>query len=358
MSVDVKRHSLAGAGLTLGLLAAAMSGCTTSSSVPSAAPTASVTPTRSTSPAPTLSLVVEPDAGYQPIDDFIAAARNSLDMTMYQLQDTAVQDALKAAAARGVTVRVLLDSDTEDGGDPTMNQAAYADLSAGGVEVRWAWSGTLWHQKSLVRDGAEALVMTCNLYSPYYSVLRDFVVRTDNRQTVDGLTATFAKDWEATDVAPTAGVAPSGSELVWSPGAQPPLVALIDSARPGATIWAEDEQLDSPAIQDALVSAAGRGVTVNFLMSYDPDWASGLTALSQGGVNVRVYQPNAPIYIHAKALTVDDEVAYVGSANFTTAMTDQNRNAGLITRDPGVVAGISSTIEVDFAGAAPYVPGS
>ncbi|MCG2802370.1 MAG: phospholipase D-like domain-containing protein [Cellulomonas sp.] len=352
------RHPLAMTALTVALLAAAVTGCSASSSTSSATPTASATSTSSTSQAPTLSLVVEPDAGYQPVYDFIAGARVSLDMTMYQLQDTAAQDALKAAAARGVTVRVLLDSDIQDGGSPTMNQAAYADLSAHGVEVRWAWSGTLWHQKSLSRDGVEALVMTCNLYQPYYSAVRDFVVRTDNRATVAGMDATFDTDWAATDVAPTVGVIPEGSDLVWSPGAQEPLVALIDSARRGSTIWAEDEQLDSPAIQDALVSAAGRGVTVNFLMTTDPDWAAGLTALSQGGVNVRVYQPNAVIYIHAKVLTVDDEAAYVGSANFTTAMTDQNRNVGIITTDPGVVSGISSTIESDFAGAAPYVPGS
>jgi phosphatidylserine/phosphatidylglycerophosphate/cardiolipin synthase-like enzyme len=69
-----------------------------------------------------------------------------------------------------------------------------------------------------------------------------------------------------------------------------------------------------------------------------------------------VYQPNAPIYIHAKALTVNDDTAYAGSANFTTAMTDQNRNVGIITKDPGVVRGIRSTIASDFAGAAPFTP--
>ena len=150
---------------------------------------------------------------------------------------------------------------------------------------------------------------------------------------------------------------PSGSDLVWSPGAQTPLVDLIDSARLGTTIWAEDEQLDSQPIQQALVSAAKRGVTVNFLMTYSSDWASGLAALSQGGVHVKVYQPNAPIYIHAKALTVNDDTAYEGSANFTTAMTDQNRNVGIITKDPRAVGGIRSTIASDFAGAARLAPG-
>jgi len=349
------RRSLAAMALTIALLATAVSGCTTSAPTPPPSPTATTAPT---APKPTLTLLVEPEAGYQPIYDFISDARVSLDMTMYQLSDTKAQDALKAAAERGVEVRVLLDSDTQSGGNSTMNQAAYSDLVASGVDVRWAWSGTLWHQKSITRDGDAAAIMTCNLYEPYYSVVRDFVVMTDNRATVAGMAATFEKDWEATSSPPTSGVVPSGSDLVWSPGGEPALVDLIDSARAGTTIWAEDEQLESKLIQQALVSAAKRGVTVNFLMTYVSDWESGLAALSEGGVNVRVYQPNAAIYIHAKALTVNDDTAYVGSANFTAAMTDENRNVGIITDDSGVVDGISSTIESDFAGAAAFTPGA
>jgi len=182
-------------------------------------------------------------------------------------------------------------------------------------------------------------------------------VITEDRATVAGMEVTFDKDWQFTSSPPTSGVVPSGSDLVWSPGAQTPLVDLINSARPGTSIWAEDEQLGSPPIQQALVSAAKRGVAVNFLMTYSSDWASGMAALSQGGVHVRIYQPNAPIYIHAKALTVNDDTAYEGSANFTTAMTDQNRNVGIITKDAGVVRGIRSTIASDFAGAAPLATG-
>ena len=340
------RLTFAAMALCATVLATAVSGCT----VP--LPPAQKPP--EPAPAPAQELIVEPQAGYQPIYDFIDGASKSVDMTMYQLQDTKAQDALKAAANRGVRVRVLLDSDIQGGGSPTMNKAAYSDLTTSGVEVRWAWPGTLWHQKSITRDGTDAAIMTANLYAPYYPIVRDFAVFTNNRATVAGMDATFERDWEATGSPPATGTVPPGSELVWSPGAQTPLVDLIDSARSGTTIWTESEQLDSLPIQQALVSAAKRGVTVNYLMTYDSDWAAGLNALASGGVHVRVYQPSAPIYIHAKALTVNDDTAYAGSANFTTAMTDQNRNVGIITKNPAVVSGIRSTIASDFAGAAPY----
>jgi phosphatidylserine/phosphatidylglycerophosphate/cardiolipin synthase-like enzyme len=300
------------------------------------------------------SLTVLPQDGYQPIYDFIAGAKKSLDMTMYQLADPTAQAALIAAAGRGVVVRVLLDSDPEGGGGMKANQAAYDDLNGNGVQARWAWSGTLWHQKSMIRDGEAAAVMTANLYAPFYPIVRDYVVITHNIATVSGMEDTFNHDWDNTNSPPAEGVIPAGSELIWSPGAEPGLVNLINSALPGTTLYAEDEQLDSPPIEQALIAAVQRGVTVNLTMTYSSSYVSGLNTLAAGGVHVSLYQPDAAIYIHSKAISVNNDTVYVGSSNFTTEMTDQNRNVGLITRDPAVVQGITSTMAGDFAGATPY----
>ena len=79
-------------------------------------------------------LVTEPQAGYQPIYDFISAAKKTIDMTMYELSDPKAQAALIAAAKRGVTVRVLFDSDNANGNGKTVNQPAYDDLKANGVK--------------------------------------------------------------------------------------------------------------------------------------------------------------------------------------------------------------------------------
>jgi len=299
-------------------------------------------------------LTILPQSGYQPIYDFISGAKTSIDMTMYQLADPTAQAALKAAAQRGVTVRVLLDSDPEGGGGMKLNQAAYDDLNANGVEAKWAWPGTLWHQKSITRDGDAAAVMTCNLYAPFYPIVRDYAVITHNTSTVSGMEDTFNNDWNNTNSLPTQGDVPAGSELIWSPGAEPGLVELIDSARPGTTLYAEDEQLDSPPIEQALIAAVQRGVTVNLTMTYSSSYVSGFNTLAAGGVHVSLYQPNAPIYIHSKAISVNNNTVYIGSSNFTTEMTDQNRNVGIITQDPTVVRGITSTMAGDFAGATPY----
>jgi phosphatidylserine/phosphatidylglycerophosphate/cardiolipin synthase-like enzyme len=198
--------------------------------------------------------------------------------------------------------------------------------------------------------------MTCNLYAPYYPVVRDFAVVTSHPPLVHGLETTFDADYADTHRPPVRGTAGSakGMSLVWSPGAQKPLVKLIGSAAPGSTLYAETEQLDSPAIERALVAAVRRGVTVDLTMTYDAQWAAGMDTLKAGGVNLRVYQPGAPLYIHAKALSVNGDTAYVGSANLTTAMTSADRNVGVITTRQTIVRGVTSTLAGDFAGAAPY----
>ena len=124
-------------------------------------------------PPATYTLITEPQAGYQPIYNFISVAKKTVDMTMYELSDATANAALIDVAKRGVAVRVLFDSDTAPGGGKEVNQAAYNDLKANGVKVKWAWPGVLWHQKSIVRDGNAVAVMTCNLYAPDYPVLRD-----------------------------------------------------------------------------------------------------------------------------------------------------------------------------------------
>lgn len=305
-----------------------------------------------TTTAPTYRLTTEPEAGYQPVYRFIAGARKTLDMTMYSLVDPAATAALIAAAQRGVKVRVLLDSTS--GGNKAANQPAYNDLKAHGVKVRWAWPGVLWHQKSIVRDGRAVAIMSCNLNAAYYPVIRGWIVITNRPATAAGVEATFNADYAKNHKPPTPGAVPKGSELIWAPGAQRRLVKLIGSARPGTTLYAEDEQLDSAAIEQALIAAAKRGVTVNLTMTNTGAYLSAFNTLVAGGVHVSLYAPTAPLFIQSKAISVNGRTVYVGSINFTTAMMNQDRNMGIITTDATLVQGITSTMASDFAGATPY----
>jgi phosphatidylserine/phosphatidylglycerophosphate/cardiolipin synthase-like enzyme len=109
--------------------------------------------------------------------------------------------------------------------------------------------------------------------------------------------------------------------------------------------------MDEPAIEDALQSASRRGVDVEVLMSMQTSWLTAFRALTASGVKIRTYDSKALIYIHAKAIIVDDMKAFVGSENFSGPSLDDNRELGIIFSKPDIISSIQKTFESDWAGA-------
>lgn len=294
-------------------------------------------------------LLVEPDDGQGPVDRFIARARRSVELTMYELADPAAEAALMADAARGVEVRVLLDR--ADAG-AAVNAPAAAALAAAGVHVTWAPAGELLHQKTVTVDGTASLVMTGNLTARDEPATRDLAVVDTGHGDVAAIETTFAAD--VAGVPPAAGG--PGTDLLWSPGSEGALLHLVDSAR--HTVVAESGEMDSPAVETALEGDARRGVDVDVVMSDSPSWWPAFGALAAAGVHVHVYRGESPRYIHAKAVLVDGgrvgQRAFVGSQNFSTASMRYDRELGVVTSDPAVLSRLGSVLSGDVRGAAPW----
>lgn len=312
--------------------------------------TTSLSGPTSTQPAPStstvapteLSLIVEPQAGMTPIYNFMSSARQSLDMTMYELSDPAAEHILITDHDKGVRVRVLLDHDYIGG---SVNQPAYSALSAAGVPVAWANDSEIFHQKTITVDGAASAIMTGNLTPQYYSTTRDFVVMDSQAADVAAIESVFASDWSG--AAPSPG--PQGADLVWSPGAQPQLVALIQSA--AHTVVVENEEMGSTAIEEALEADAHRGVNVTVVMTSDSEWDGAFSELESAGVHVVLYpDTSSALYIHAKVIDVDSAKAFLGSENFSTASLDHNRELGVVTASTSVTGPLSVALFSDIAG--------
>jgi hypothetical protein len=295
------------------------------------------------------SLVTEPADDYKQIYTFINSATTSLDMTMYELTDTTAEDDLAADAARGVTVRVILDQNLEK----SNNTPAYTYLSEHGVSVHWAWTTyAATHQKTITVDGKESAIMTGNLTPEYYSTSRDFAVFDTDAADVAAIEKVFDADFTNTSVTPGAG-----DDLVWSPTtAQTDLVDLIDSAT--KTLSVENEEMSDTAIVNALAAAAKRGVLVEVTMTDSSDWTSEFNTLTAAGVYVNTYAASASLYIHAKVIIADaglaDQSIYLGSINFSSASLTENRELGLIIDDPSLLASVNATVASDFAGGTSY----
>jgi cardiolipin synthase A/B len=256
-----------------------------------------------------------------------------------------VEQTLIADHERGVRVRVLLDQDYSG---KSVNQPAYSTLSAAGVPVAWANDSEIFHQKTITVDGTESAIMTGNLTPQYYATTRDFVVMDGQAADVAAIESAFATDWSG--AAPSA--ARPGVDLVWSPGSEPQLAALITSA--SRSVVVENEEMDSTAIEDGLESDARRGVDVTVVMTADADWDSAFSQLASDGVHVVLYpDTSSALYIHAKVIDVDSAKAFVGSENFSTASLDYNRELGLITSSASVLGPLNSALSGDIANGQP-----
>ncbi|MHB1855589.1 MAG: phospholipase D-like domain-containing protein [Acidimicrobiales bacterium] len=289
------------------------------------------------------SLMVEPQDGMTPIYNLMSSARRSLDMAMYELSDSTAQQILIADHQRGVRVRVLLDKDYHGG---SVNQTAYSALSSGGVQVAWANGSEIFHQKTITVDDTVSAIMTGNLTSRYYSTTRDFAVVDTEASDVTAIESVFATDWSG--AAPSPG--PGGGDLVWSPGSEPELVSLIDSAH--RSLVTENEEMDSSGIENALESDARRGVQVTVIMTSNSEWDSAFSSLEAAGVHVVQYpDASSALYIHAKVIDADGSGAFIGSENYSTASLDYNRELGLITSSSAVLGRLDTTLAGDITGA-------
>jgi phosphatidylserine/phosphatidylglycerophosphate/cardiolipin synthase-like enzyme len=317
-----------------------------------------------------LSLITEPDDGMASLLTMVRDASTSVDLEIYELDDPQVEGVIAADEQRGVAVRVLLSAGYY-GASSTANGSAYDFLLAHGVAVRWSPSYfSLTHEKSLVVDGDRALIMTFNLVSKYYATGRDFGIVDDDASDVAAMERTFGDDWKGSD-GDTGAVTDSssasvggndgnvGDDLVWSPGAEPMLLALISGATKSLYIY--NEEMADMDVTKALIDAAGRGVAVYVDMTGAEEWKWEFAELATAGVHVRTYADTPDVlYIHAKVIVADggsaSACAFIGSENFSAASLGENRELGIVIQDQKIIAQLMKTFTIDWRGATPFVP--
>lgn len=285
----------------------------------------------------------------------VDAARHSVAVEFYIMSWDASTDrffeALRRAAARGVPVRLLVDH---------LGSRKYPDwkrfqerLTEAGIDWhlmmpikplagRWRRPDLRNHRKLLVVDGEVAFVGSHNLIAPYYGSRRNRRVGRNWRDlsvqvrgdVVLAVEAVFATDWyieTGNILAPRRRVADAGPPAVSAmqivpsgPGfpTEPNLrlfVSLIHMAAHRVAItspyFVPDESLLA-----AITTAAYRGVQVELFVGEQADQflvghaqRSYYRTLLEAGVRIHLYP--APAVLHAKYLTVDDEVAVIGSSN-------------------------------------------
>jgi cardiolipin synthase A/B len=323
--------------------------------LPPLAATASLTDRLRLRPAApsSLTLFVQPNDGRASVVDLLNNAQTSIDLMIYLLSDRDVITALKNAVLRNVAVRVLLEQNPCCSNDNSMQRALFSDLQAARIQVQWTNPAfRLTHAKMAVVDGATALIMSQNLTKSSFTSNREASIVDREPADVEALAALFAADWSRTAYTPT-----NPNLVIANANARQRLMTLINGAAKSLAV--ESEEMQDPAIIDALIAAQKRGVSVRYI---GPTAASGTSApqrddnapgrkrLEGGGAGVRLL---AAPYVHTKTVVADGTVAFVGSENFSASSLDTNREIGLLTTDAAIITRLTSVFAKDWAAGKP-----
>src|SRR5258707_11341719 len=166
----------------------------------------------------------------------------------------------------------------------------------------------------MIIDGNTAYIMTSNFSrsalggyssSSSYQDNREYGIIDTNPQDVQAVGAIFQADWNRTHAQF------NNPNLVVSPiNSRSDFLSLINSATHSLLI--EAEEMNDNQIEQAIVSAAQRGVQVAVILpapSGGSDSNSqGIGTIKQGGVQVK---EDPRLYIHAKIIVVDGQKAFV-----------------------------------------------
>ncbi|MEA2746337.1 MAG: cardiolipin synthase [Myxococcales bacterium] len=287
----------------------------------------------------TVTITVEPTDNAQVVLSAIQAAKKSVHLTMYLMNDKRFINALIAQHKAGLDVKVILNKTFPMGAGT--NTATFNTLQTAGVSVAWSNPAfTLTHEKCVVIDGASAWIMTMNLETTS-SQNREFLALDTDPGDVKEADAMFAADFAATPYVP------SGFLLIAPINARDGILQLIQAAKKSVDL--EGEELSDYKIVNALAAAQMAGVKVRVVVADNTPAMSQATAITQlKAAGVSVVKVSNP-YIHAKAVVADGAQAYVGSENFTTGSLQYNRELGLVTTNPPAVTTVGQTIAKDFA---------
>ena len=252
-----------------------------------------------------------------------------------------VMGLLKAAQARGVSVRVLLDD------NPADNAGRVAELVAAGAQARLDGSSRALHVKLVVVDRTWAMVGSTNLsvaslkYNNEANVM--FADPVIAQRLADYADALWASDAGLKKIE---GPPVSGVTLIGDAAYDDMVLPIIAGAKQRIRLVMYDLDVSASSakdLADATRKAAGRGVDVKAVLELS-DFADNINAdnqaarqfLTAGGVAVRMDPKNTTT--HAKLLVVDDTVV-VYSGNWTYSSLERNHEAGaIISSDPEVAA--------------------
>ncbi|MBB2976898.1 cardiolipin synthase [Microbacterium endophyticum] len=311
--------------------------------------------------------------------DAVRQAENYVHVEFYILQsDVATNNlfqALEEAAARGVVVRVLLDHWANRGKPYYRQTLARLDtmgahwrllLPVQPLKGKYQRPDLRNHRKLLVIDGNVAFMGSQNATDSTYNLKKnikrglhwvDLMARVEG-PVVNSINAVFLSDWYSEtdeilsdeinlfEVSNLPGdldcqIVPSGPGFEFQNNLKLFLSMLY--AADHKIIMVSPYFVPEESLLLAITAACQRGVHVELFVSEEGDQAmvyhaqrSYYEALLRAGVEIWMYRK--PFILHSKSLTIDEEVAVIGSSNMDMRSFGLNLEISMLVRGTEFVA--------------------
>ncbi|MCP2343536.1 phospholipase D-like domain-containing protein [Actinomadura rupiterrae] len=312
---------------------------------------------------------LESDLGAR-LAEFVAAARTSLDVAIYDLRDDGVLRALKSAADRGVALRLLYDAGpAQHGGpvaDPKPGTTGRVIADAGLAPFATPYPerhGQLMHNKFIVRDHTALWTGSANFTGGGLRLQDNNCLVFDD----PGLAASYSAEFEAllTAAGPPAGLKADVAATVGTIGVEPLFAPEagegIEDAIVGALSGAQRVRIAAFLISDAGILQALKALHdagADLGGVYDP---GGMADARRGShqdpalwwflkdpnfaaAPSHPFTPGAEQdFMHNKLLVIDGRTVVTGSYNFSEHAETNAENA-LVLTDPELAAAYESYI--------------
>lgn len=285
-------------------------------------------------------LYITPDLWFlDTIVSEIDSAKSRVYLEAYIFTERDMRDAIIRAHTRWVEVKVLLENNPYKA--PYLNDSHYSDLDTAWVNVVWSdpLNYSLNHSKLLIIDES-AYVSTGNFSYSLFKYNRDFLVKIYDTAFLKVLVELFLWDFHHKNV----GI--YHENLVLSPDySRSKMTELILSAQTSIDFYfpyLADDTFQNILFEIAQSWIQIRGIVDTTFYKENPDVIS---LYKQNWIELREM---SWWKLHAKSIIVDNEIAYIGSINFSRYSFDENREIGVILRDSGLIQKLRKTFNIDL----------
>lgn len=282
-----------------------------------------------------MKLIIQPEDGVAPLLAAIKSAKTRIDIAIFRADRKDIENALKAAAARGVKVTALI-AHVNRGGADNLRKLETRFLDAGVIVARTADDLIRYHDKFLLIDRRILYVLSFNFTHLDIDHSRGFGIVTSNAGWVREGIKLFRADCTRSTYKPgmdTFVVSPANSRKVFS--------EFLRRAKKQLLIY--DPKISDKEMLRILQDRAKAGVEIRII--------------GKVGGNFKFdSQKLARRRLHTRTIIRDGHQVFLGSQSLRPAELDSRRELGLIIKDAKAVKRLVETFESDWVPAESKVP--